>query len=305
MTRLHLSTALFAAVVGFVAVAPKASADEWNKKTIITVNEPLAIPGMVLQPGKYVMKLADTQADRHIVQVFNEDESKILDTIVAIPNYRLEPTDKTQFGFWEMPSGQPHALKAWFYPGDNFGQEFAYPKEIATNIAQTNNQNVPTTSTDNSNQIAMTTPSGQTENCNCGASSSASNATAQPSASTPAQSNAGTATAESQATTGSTGTADMGSTRTGTGTPAPENNPNAGMNENNTIAQNQPPQSQTSSSAAATTNESTSTNAGMNQTAANANRSLPRTASPYPLVGFAGLLSLGAAWAARAARKRA
>ena len=49
-------------------------------------------------------------------------------TILAIPNYRLQPTGKTVFTFWETPPGQPKALRAWFYPGDNFGQEFAYPK---------------------------------------------------------------------------------------------------------------------------------------------------------------------------------
>jgi LPXTG-motif cell wall-anchored protein len=56
-------------------------------------------------------------------------------TILAIPNYRLTATDKTAFGFWEVPAGQPAALRAWFYPGDNFGQEFAYPKQKAAEIA--------------------------------------------------------------------------------------------------------------------------------------------------------------------------
>jgi LPXTG-motif cell wall-anchored protein len=26
-------------------------------------------------------------------------------------------------------------MRAWFYPGDNFGQEFAYPKDVAVEIA--------------------------------------------------------------------------------------------------------------------------------------------------------------------------
>lgn len=56
-------------------------------------------------------------------------------TILAIPNYRLKPTGKTVFQFWEVPAGQPRALRAWFYPGDNFGQEFAYPKQTAAQIA--------------------------------------------------------------------------------------------------------------------------------------------------------------------------
>lgn len=127
------------------ALAPSALADQWNKKTIITVGEAIQVPGKVLQPGKYVMKLLDSPANRHVVQIFNEREDQLQTTIVAIPNYRLQPTGKTEFQWWETPAGQPKALRAWFYPGDNFGQEFAYPKTEAVAIAATANTNVPTT----------------------------------------------------------------------------------------------------------------------------------------------------------------
>jgi LPXTG-motif cell wall-anchored protein len=129
--------------IGWCALTP-ARADEWDKKTILTVGEPIQLPGAVLQPGKYVMKLMDSQSDRHIVQVFNEDQSHLITTILAIPNYRLEPTGKTAFQWWETPAGQPRALRAWFYPGDNFGQEFAYPKNMSVQIASNNQQSVPT-----------------------------------------------------------------------------------------------------------------------------------------------------------------
>src|SRR5271166_5814497 len=114
-----------------IALAPTARADEWNKKTIMTVNESIQVPNKVLPPGKYVIKLLDSQSDRHIVQIFNADETHLETTILAIPNYRLQPTRKTVFTFWETPPGQPKALRAWFYPGDNFGQEFAYPTQSA------------------------------------------------------------------------------------------------------------------------------------------------------------------------------
>lgn len=127
------------------AFAPNMAADEWNKKTILTVNEPIQVPNKVLPPGKYVMKLLDSPSNRHIVQIFNADETQLQTTVLAIPNYRLEPTGKTQFQFWETPPGQPKAMRAWFYPGDNFGQEFAYPKTEATNIATYSKTQVPTT----------------------------------------------------------------------------------------------------------------------------------------------------------------
>jgi hypothetical protein len=138
MNRLQLSTALFAAVVGFVAVAPKAAADEWDKKTIITTNETIEVPGATLPPGTYVFKLLDTtDANRHTVIIQNERENHTYATILAIPNYRIRPTGSSRFMFWETPAGQPKALRAWFYPGDNFGQEFAYKKQRASEIAQT------------------------------------------------------------------------------------------------------------------------------------------------------------------------
>ncbi len=132
------------AAAGFLGIAllPSLQADTWNKKTTLTITEPLEVPDcctpdhtVILQPGKYVMLLVDSLSDRHIVRIFDADEKHVMTTILAIPNYRLRPTGKTVFQFWEVPAGQPRALRAWFYPGDNFGQEFAYPKQKAAKIA--------------------------------------------------------------------------------------------------------------------------------------------------------------------------
>ncbi|MGA2182643.1 MAG: LPXTG cell wall anchor domain-containing protein [Bryobacteraceae bacterium] len=140
----HFRSIAFAAFAGLIGVAllPSLQADTWNKKTNLTVNEPLQVPScctpghtVTLQPGEYVMVLVDSLSDRHIVRIFDKDQQTVITTILAIPNYRLQPTGKTVFGYWEVPAGQPRALRAWFYPGDNFGQEFAYPKQTAAQIA--------------------------------------------------------------------------------------------------------------------------------------------------------------------------
>jgi len=123
------------ATITGVGLLPTARADEWDKKTTITINEPIEVNHKVLVPGAYVFKLMESQSDRHIVQIFTADETKLLDTILAIPNYRLKPTGKSVFSFWETPAGQPPALRAWFYPGDNFGQEFLNSKPAATQVA--------------------------------------------------------------------------------------------------------------------------------------------------------------------------
>lgn len=122
--------------------APAARADEWNRKTVITFSSPVEIPGVhlagwgVLPAGTYVFKILDSLSDRHIVQIFSKDEKTVYATILAIPNYRLQATDKTVMTFRERGAGQPEALRAWFYPGRNWGEEFVYPKAQAIAIAQ-------------------------------------------------------------------------------------------------------------------------------------------------------------------------
>ena len=133
--------------VGLVgsAFVPKAHADAWDKKTIVTVNEPIIAGNKVLDPGTYVWRLMDSPSDRHIVQIFDKDQKHIETTILAIPNYRLHPEGNSQFTFWETPAGVPKAVRAWFYPGDNFGQEFAYPKKLVAQLASAAPVPVPST----------------------------------------------------------------------------------------------------------------------------------------------------------------
>jgi len=133
--------ALLALAVLFIG-ASTASAQLASKKTTVTFNEPVEIPGVnaqVLPAGVYVFRLLDSLADRHIVQVFDKDESHIYATILTIPNYRLRATDKTVMTFAERAAGDPPAMRAWFYPGDNWGQEFVYPKKRALELAKLTN----------------------------------------------------------------------------------------------------------------------------------------------------------------------
>src|SRR6185369_5386376 len=109
--------------------AINANADEWNKKTYITISQSIEVPGAILPPGRYVFKLLDSQSSRHIVQVMNGRENHVYCTNLAIPKERMEPADKTILSFYEVPGGGPEPVRAWFYPGDLIGQEFVYPKK--------------------------------------------------------------------------------------------------------------------------------------------------------------------------------
>jgi hypothetical protein len=123
--------------------SPNAKADAWDKKTTITFSGPVQIPAVhqpgfgVLPPGTYVFKVVESGSNRHIVQIFSKDELTVYATILAIPNLRMRATDNTVITFRERPAGQPEALRAWFYPGKEWGEEFVYPKAQAIEFAKT------------------------------------------------------------------------------------------------------------------------------------------------------------------------
>jgi hypothetical protein len=100
------------------------------------------------------------------VQFLNEQENEVLSTVIAIPNTRLHPTGETEFAWYETPAGQPPAMRAWFFPGDTFGQEFAYPEGRAATLAQATSHNVmqtPQSTTPAADtQISAVTPASET-----------------------------------------------------------------------------------------------------------------------------------------------
>jgi hypothetical protein len=149
-----VSTTVFGLALMGAVFSPAAKADEWNRKTVMTFSAPVEIPGVhlkgwaVLPAGTYVFKIMDSQSDRHIVQIFSKDEKTCYATILSIPDYRMHPTGKTVVTFRERPAGEPEAIRAWFYPGENYGEEFVYPKARAAQLAVEANTPVLFTTTD-------------------------------------------------------------------------------------------------------------------------------------------------------------
>jgi hypothetical protein len=137
MNRIKILAAIFCLCLVTLASSSGVIADDWNKKTVVTFSQPVEIPGGTILPaGTYIFKLMDSMSDRHIVQIFNQDQTHIYATILAIPNYRLQSTDKTVMTFGERAAGSPQAIRAWFYPGANSGEEFVYPKRRAVELAK-------------------------------------------------------------------------------------------------------------------------------------------------------------------------
>jgi hypothetical protein len=134
MERRHIYSIPLAAAA-LAASLSVVRADTWDKKTTVSFSAPVEVPGAILQPGKYVMKLVDSQSDRHVVQFTNERQNHVYATTIAVPAYRTQVTDRTVITFYEAAAGQPEPIRNWYYPGDNFGQEFVYSKEHLRDIA--------------------------------------------------------------------------------------------------------------------------------------------------------------------------
>lgn len=119
-----------------------AHAAEPVKQTQFSTNGPIEVPGMMLDTGQYVFKLIEPEAQRNVLQVFETiqlwtgDGTRLLSTMLTMPNYDLPPTDKTVFTFFERGSQQPKALRIWFAPGRKYGQELVYPKAQAAELAK-------------------------------------------------------------------------------------------------------------------------------------------------------------------------
>jgi hypothetical protein len=156
--RLMVLVFCMAAVAGLFAIS--ARGDKSDKRTIFTFSAPVEIPGgKVLPAGTYTFKLLDTSADRNIVQIFNKDQTTLYATVLAIPDYRRNPTDKALVTFEETKQGGPPAIKEWFYPGESYGQEFVYPKPRAVEIAKNSNQPVPSMSSESASNISQSATS--------------------------------------------------------------------------------------------------------------------------------------------------
>jgi hypothetical protein len=112
------------------------NASDIDRKTTITISQPVAVEGTILPAGQYVLKLQDSGPTQDVVKIFNSEETHLISTIMPIHAYRQQPTEKSEFSFYDSAAGQPPALRTWYYPGDPDGFEFLQPRH--TVVADSN-----------------------------------------------------------------------------------------------------------------------------------------------------------------------
>jgi len=319
MRRIKTGILGIGAAVMLSATLAGAQGPDASRTTIVTFSAPVSLPGVTLPAGSYLFKLADSQVNRNIVQVFDKDRSKIFATILAIPAQRNEPADETVITFREAPANAAPAIRYWYYPGERTGQEFAYPKKQAMEIANASHTSVLSVDTDDMNADAMA--SGKISRVEPGADTNASMSQgAQSTASSPStMSQSGNAASPApQSTTPST----TSSTESQTSSPSPQPQTSASSTQSTPATAAPAQTSSTDQSSAASTaqrsqgNESNTTPSmsssrntqGAVGTSGSASprsgrSSLPKTASTLPLIGLAGLLALGSAFGIGALRR--
>ena len=124
----YLSFAALAMSLMSRALVPSLSAGVPDKKTTISISQPITVNGTTLPAGQYVLRLQDVRSGRDVVYIFNRQETRLIATVRAIHASRLDSNHKSDFSFYGSPAGQPPALRKWFYEGDNYGLEFLSPQ---------------------------------------------------------------------------------------------------------------------------------------------------------------------------------
>lgn len=138
MTRFLVVSALIV-IVGVIS-APNAIAQApAAEASYLSVGEPLDFGGTILEPGRYVIKVLPLFANRNMLQVMSEDQSKVIATALsiqhAIPAGRK--MENTEFVYYPAIEGSPRALRTWYASSSTShgGHDIVYPERRALQLA--------------------------------------------------------------------------------------------------------------------------------------------------------------------------
>ena len=131
------------AIGAALMLSTSATADEWNQETILTINQPMVVPGATLAPGTYIFKLADENGSRTVVNIFRQSDRELMGSAQTIRMHRTENTGDLTLKVALAENGAAPTMKGWFYPGTMDGHEFLYPKEQARVIARAETVDIP------------------------------------------------------------------------------------------------------------------------------------------------------------------
>jgi hypothetical protein len=145
MRRKNIVLLTIAALLLALSLGPRAKADDWDKKTIVTFDQDVQIPGQVLPAGTYVFKLFRSSSDRFTVQVWEGSEFQLLATLITIGDSYPNPSGKAYFVLDTSGTdeGYPPAVVSWFFAGSDEGRDFIYSGYSTTRMLDSQESSQP------------------------------------------------------------------------------------------------------------------------------------------------------------------
>lgn len=146
MTKRSALTFLSAAAVFFLSGT--VAAQTHNIKSTLAIADRVEVPGAILEPGTYLVRVAEVQSDRNTVVFQSLDGTKTFATAIATPHPDAQPKEQTEFVFYPTPSGENRVLRSWFPPNDRFaGQDFVYSADRMAALRRLGTEETPASTT--------------------------------------------------------------------------------------------------------------------------------------------------------------
>jgi hypothetical protein len=145
---------LASSVNSAVARADDAAANS-AKQATVTIQAPQQVPGSVLERGTYIFKQTGAQSGWLIVQIYSNDGSALMTTVLAYPNPKLASNGQNFVTYPANGSGSIPAMEGIVFTGDSTVEQFAYPRTVADQIGEANHTRIPTTGTDDAYPSAL------------------------------------------------------------------------------------------------------------------------------------------------------
>jgi hypothetical protein len=266
------------AVSGALSFNAMAQETNVSERTFLTFSNAFELPGLSLQPGTYVFKLADSPS-RNVVQVWDREEKNMLGHWLFVQADRPQVTDDNVVMFRETPAGTPPAVQYWYFPGERIGKEFIYPKDQAARIARATGSKVLTAESDGAS-VSSIDADGRTTEWKRESSSTASAEGVGVVNGAPLQADRDPQQSQVQTQSANPAPAPTAQAESDVRTPAPVEETASARSEERSVG-----------------------TSGQNEGQVARAEELPQTASPLALTGLLGLLSLAGAAGVRAYRK--
>jgi hypothetical protein len=115
------------ALVGICVTPSTQAGSALSNVNQVTFSAPVALPGVILLPGKYVFEAGAIGMNPNIVRVTSADYQKLY--FVGLTQHAARPANMPSnqvMALGEAAIGEPAPIRAWYPVGLQTGHEFLY-----------------------------------------------------------------------------------------------------------------------------------------------------------------------------------